>query len=165
MEPEQVNHLDLYAISKDWTRQTRSYFQKWSFDDQVHEAYLASLKILRAYKPERGTLRAYLTRCLLEPVMRQYCKVWNICVKRVKRKGKWQKRIYIHVEKQVHPLPEVECHDPEPVDIPETWTQVEAHLLLLLGKDYRGSKMARILGVSETRVSQIKRTIRSRLRI
>jgi hypothetical protein len=111
MEPDEIDHIDLYAYARKWARARRSWFPRWAFNDTVHEAFLVSCKKLQDYDCTKGNRWTFLEPRLFEPVWRKYCAMTGKRIDRTKVNGRWMRRKIVPIEVQVHPLPEVPVRD------------------------------------------------------
>jgi hypothetical protein len=158
MEPDQIDHLDLYVLIKAWVRPRLSWFPRWTFDDIVHEAYLIAIKKLADFDPTMGTICTFLTPRLFDPVWTKYMHHEGYRIDRNKVAGKWMRRKCVRVVMSVGRVPD-QVYEPEvkePLTIPPFLLGLAAQdTVPLVMRGLSAAQIARARGVSESAISQV----------
>tara|TARA_Y100001937_G_scaffold60816_1_gene83170 strand:- start:290 stop:577 length:288 start_codon:yes stop_codon:yes gene_type:complete len=85
VEPEQVDHLELYEHLRDWVRPRLSRFPRWTFDDILHEAYIVAVEKLDGFDSSEGSPWSYVSPRLFDPVWTKYIRQDSVRIDRLLR--------------------------------------------------------------------------------
>jgi len=157
MEPEQVDHLELYELLRDWVRPRLSWFPRWTFDDILHEAFIVALDKLDGFDSSRGSRWSYLSPRLFDPIWRKYMSHEGYRIDRHRVAGRWMRRKAVKVVTLMDKVPEpLETQTQNTSMTSTNWTNQErtdtAHLLM---RGLRPIHIAASRGVTQAAVSSI----------
>jgi len=167
MEPGQVDLDEVLRVCHEWTRCLITRFPRWEFDDVVHEAFLNAVRMTTRFDPAKGTLKWYLWTRLYDPVFRRYCRLHGIKVTRPKKGKQLGKRSYRQLEQNVIRMPDVVWEPPRTdlvVTIPNV-TSSERTVISLLSKGHSQLQISQWVGVSQSRISQLVKSIRRKITV
>ena len=145
-----------------WTKKAtdRGWFPNWSFDETLSESFVRADHLLsNKYDPNRGKVTTFLSACLRTDLSYVYQRSQGKSIHWEKkecgtgRKRVWTQRVPLveHIESLAPAFEIPPDLDLEAADL----TEREAHIVDLLVQGKNRVEIARDLGVSPSRVSQL----------